>query len=366
VLNFKKIVSGFCVGLALLIAGHSTATAQVTVASDSFVVSDIRIEGLQGVSPSRVFDVMPVKIGDVVTSGSVTFEGNKEFKDPLLNQVMEDNKLAPGDVLKTNLLSRIVQELKNQYLNVGKYNAEVNTKITPLGNSRVNVGLVIDEGKTAKVEKITIIGNQHFSNAQILRRFESKTSRGLNPFGASNLYSKAKMSGDIEKLRSMYQDAGFADFEIDSSRVTISPNKDGVFVALNVSEGKRYTVKQFALNGRLVVPESELLPLVAIRPGSYFVQSDVEKTVSSISEVLADEGYAKARVSPVPSFDKAAGTVSFAININPGKTVYVRRIEITGNEKTSDEVIRRELRQIEGASLSPSSVRLSKERLQWI
>jgi len=381
------------------VANASVATAQT---ANSFTVQDIRVEGLQRVSPATVFEIMPVKIGDTVTSGSstsvirdlyasglfkdvsidqrgsdliinvvenpsiaaISFVGNKEFKDEILNPVAVENKLAPGDVLKSSVLGKFVDALKDQYLNLGKYNASIKTDVKPLSNNRVNVVVDINEGKTASVKKISVIGNQFYSNSQILKRFDSKSKRGLNPFGASNQYSKDKVTGDIEKLRSMYQNAGFADFEVVSSRVSISPKKDGVYLTLNINEGERYKVKQFSLNGRLVVPEAELLPLVSIRPGSYYSQQDVEKTVSAIAERLADEGYAKARVSPVPSFDKNDGSVSYSINVNPGKTVYVRRIEIVGNESTSEDVIRRELRQIEGSSLSPSAVRLSKERLQ--
>ncbi len=372
------------------------------MAQDSFVVNDIRVQGLQRITPGTVFNYLPVKIGDnfdknvsvnairelyktgffknvsikqddndlivIVDENpsidSIAFTGNKAFADEILKQVLQDGGLREGEIYKPSVLELVVKQLKAQYLNIGKYSAQAEIDVKTLDRNRVALSLNVREGKTAKIKKIAIIGNEFFSDKAILSRFKSRTGKGLNPFSKANLYSKDKVTGDIETLRSLYQNAGFVDFEIVSSRVSISPEKDGIYLTLNVNEGKRFRVSQFTLNGRLIVEEAQLLPLVSIKPGGYYSRADVDETVKTLSERMADEGYADARIVPVPEFDRDNATVSFAININPNRVVYVRRIEIVGNAKTNDEVVRRELRQLEGAPFSPSQVQRSKVRLQ--
>ncbi len=372
------------------------------MAQDSFVVNDIRVQGLQRITPGTVFNYLPVKIGDnfdknvsvnairelyktgffknvsikqddndlivIVDENpsidSIAFTGNKAFADEILKQVLQDGGLREGEIYKPSVLELVVKQLKAQYLNIGKYSAQAEIDVKTLDRNRVALSLNVREGKTAKIKKIAIIGNEFFSDKAILSKFKSRTGKGLNPFSKANLYSKDKVTGDIETLRSLYQNAGFVDFEIVSSRVSISPEKDGIYLTLNVNEGKRFRVSQFTLNGRLIVEEAQLLPLVSIKPGGYYSRADVDETVKTLSERMADEGYADARIVPVPEFDRDNATVSFAININPNRVVYVRRIEIVGNAKTNDEVVRRELRQLEGAPFSPSQVQRSKVRLQ--
>lgn len=396
----RKTVLSFSVVISLLVV-TILSTASIAYAQDSFVVDDIRIEGLQRITPGTAFNYVSVKVGDrfddalsikvirdlyktgffknvridqkgndlviVVDENpsidSITTTGNKAFNNEILDGVLSENGLAQGEIYSPNVLDDVVKELKAQYLNIGKYNAKVQLDAQNLPRNRVALALNIREGKTAKIKKITIIGNKYFSNKEILSRFTSRTNKGLNPFSKANQYSKDKVTGDIETLRSMYQNEGFVDFEIVSSRVSISPQKDGVFLTLNVNEGARFKVSQFTLNGRLILPETDLLPLVSIRPGEYYSRADVDSSIQAISEKLADEGYASARILPVPEFNRDESTVAFRININPGKVVYVRRIDISGNEKTNSEVIRRELRQLEGAALSPSAVQRSRTRL---
>jgi len=377
--------------------------ANIAIAQQSFVVSDIRVKGLQRISAGAIFNYLPVKVGDrfepsgsaelirelyktgffknieLSTDGTaividvveypsistIEFAGNKLIKEEALRDALAGNDFIEGRVFKPNVLDQVKQELKRQYLNQGKYNAQVGTEIVELPRNRVNVKLHVKEGPTAKIKKINIVGNKFFSDKMLLKEFESTDSVPFWQFwGSADQYSKEKVSGDLETLRSFYQDQGFLDFKITSNQVSISPQKDGIFLTVNIEEGERYTVSSFVLNGRLVVPEEELLPYVFIAPGRTYSRKAVDTTVEVISDRLAEEGYSYAEVVPVPEVNREDDTVSFSINIKPGRRVYVRRIDVSGNKLTNDDVIRRELRQTEGGAFSPSRVNRSKIRLQ--
>ncbi|NND82462.1 MAG: outer membrane protein assembly factor BamA [Gammaproteobacteria bacterium] len=377
--------------------------AQAAIAQQSFLVSDIRVKGLQRISAGAIFNYLPIKVGDTFdpstssdlirqlyqtgffkdiqlsTEGTalvldvveypsistIVFAGNKLIKEESLRKALADNDFVEGRVFKPSVLDQVKQELKRQYLNQGKYNAQVGTEVVDLPRNRVRVTVHVKEGPTAKIKKINIVGNTFYSDKMLLKEFESDDSVPFWKFwGAENQYSKEKVTGDLETLRSFYQDQGFLDFEIVSNQVSISPEKDGIYLTINISEGERYTVSQFVLNGRLVVPEEELLPLVFIAPGRTYSRRAVDATMEAIKARLAEEGYSYAEVVPVPNVDSEANTVGFSINIKPGRRVYVRRIDIVGNKLTNDDVIRRELRQTEGGAFSPSRVNRSKVRLQ--
>lgn len=378
-------------------------TTTLTLAQQAFVVSDIRVKGLQRISAGAIFNYLPVKVGDTFdpsasselikalyktgffsnievsadanaviinveeypSINSIEFSGNKLIKEESLRDALKESDFVEGRVFKPNVLDQVKQELKRQYLNQGKYNAQVGTEVTELERNRVGVKVHVKEGPTAKIKKINIVGNEYFSDKVLIDEFESKFNVPFWKFwGSEDQYSKEKVSGDIETLRSFYQDQGFLDFVVLSNQVSISPEKDGIFLTINVKEGERYTVSQFVLNGQLVVPEEELLPYVMIAPGRTYSRRDVDNTIEFIGDRLAEEGYSYAEVVPVPDVDKSANTVGFSINIKPGRRVYVRRIDIVGNRLTNDEVIRRELRQSEGGAYSPSRVNRSKIRLQ--
>jgi len=382
------------------------AFAQLTIEQQeqkSFEVSDIRIKGLQRISAGAVFNFLPVKVGDmfevsessdiirelyktgffknieVSTEGTaivllveeypsistISFAGNKLIKEEDLREALRSNGFIEGRVFKPSVLEQVKQELKRQYLNQGKYNADVATEVTPLPRNRVNVTVHVKEGKTATIKKINIVGNEFFTEKELLKTFESSDNVPFYAFWNSNdQYSREKVSGDLETLRSFYQDQGFLDFKIVSNQVSISNQKDAVFLTINIEEGDRYTISQFVLNGRLVIPEDELLPYVYIAPGRTYSRRAVDATVEQIGNRLAEEGYSYAEIVPVPDVDAETNTVAFSINIKPGRRVYVRRIDIVGNRLTNDEVIRRELRQTEGGAFSPSRVNRSKIRLQ--
>lgn len=387
----------------ILLTVAIAASAQITVAQQSFVVSDVRVKGLQRISAGAIFNYLPVKVGDTFDPGessdlirelyktgffknieistdataiiidveeypsinSIEFAGNKLIKEEALRDALSQSDFVEGRVFKPNVLDQVKQELKRQYLNQGKYNAQVGTEVTDLPRNRVAVKVHVKEGPTAEIKKINIVGNDFFSDKMLLEEFESKSRVPFWQFwGSANQYSKEKVSGDLETLRSFYQDQGFLDFNIISNQVSISPKKDGIFLTVNIDEGQRYTVSQFVLNGRLVVPEEELLPRVFIAPGRTYSRRDVDNTVEAISDRLAEEGYSYAEVVPVPDVNTEENMVGFSINVKPGRRVYVRRIDVVGNRLTNDAVIRRELRQTEGGAFSPSRVNRSKVRLQ--
>ena len=387
--------------LGFLIAGP--AVSQEGFEQRSFEVEDIRIKGLQRISAGAVFNLLPIKVGDTFSSpesseiirelyktgffkdielivegedlivsvveypsiAQIEFAGNKLIKEESLRGALSENDFIEGRVYQPNVLDQVKQELKRQYLNQGKYNAQVGTEVTELPRNRVKVKLHVKEGPTAKIKKINFVGNEYYSDKLLAKEFDSADSKPFWKFwGSENQYSREKVSGDLETLRSFYQNQGFLDFSIVSNQVSISPEKDGIFLTINVSEGEQYAVSQFVLNGRLIVPEEELLPLVFIAPGRTYSRRDVDNTVEIIQNRLAEEGYSYAEVVPVPDVDRENKTVAFSINVKPGRRVYVRRINVVGNKLTNDEVIRRELRQTEGAAFSPSRVQRSKIRLQ--
>ncbi|MBX2848448.1 MAG: outer membrane protein assembly factor BamA, partial [Acidiferrobacterales bacterium] len=309
--------------------------------------------------------VLVLEVVEYPSISSINFFGNKLIQEEDLRNALKSNDFTEGRVFNPSVLELVRQELKRQYLNQGKYNAQVETEIVDLPRNRVDVNVHVLEGKTATIKNINIVGNEFFSDKTLLDVFESSDNVPFYKFwNSSDQYSREKVSGDLETIRSFYQNQGFLDFRIVSNQVSISDQKDGIFLTINIDEGDRYTVSNFVLNGRLVIPEDELLPYVYIAPGRTYSRGAVDATVELISARLAEEGYSYAEVVPVPDVDPEANTVSFSINIKPGRRVYVRRIDITGNRLTNDEVIRRELRQTEGGAFSPSRVDRSKVRLQ--
>ncbi|HSH43649.1 MAG TPA: outer membrane protein assembly factor BamA [Arenicellales bacterium] len=370
-------------------------------AIEPFVVDDIRVEGLQRVSSGTVFNYLPIKVGDRVDDeiareaikalfatgffedvslsreettliveveespsiADVELIGVEEIEDEAVLEGLRTLGMGKGRVFSPSVLERVVQDLKAQYFSVGKYAAEIETEVTPLDNNRVNVTIKVREGETAKIKRINIVGNEAFPEDELKDQFELSTKRRLLLFPPKNDYSRQQLQADLESLRSFYQDQGYLNFEIDSTQVTISPDKEDIFVTINVNEGDRYTVSDFSVKGRLVVPEEELIKLVTIEPGEVYSQRDVSESRKAISDRLGDDGYAFANVNTIPRVNEEDNTVSLDLVVDPGRRVYVRRINITGNRVTRDEVIRRELRQMEGGWYSTEKVQRSKTRL---
>ncbi len=390
--TMKRIISGLILLFGFTLSAH---------AIEPFVVKDIKVDGLQRVSAGTVYNYLPVKVGDqmnddVARAAIKALFATGFFEDVVLDKdgstlvvkVKEspsianvellgveklDKKrtlselgnlgLAKGLVFNASLLDKVVQELKSQYFSIGKYAAEIETEVKPLDNNRVNVNIKVREGKTAKIKRINLVGNKSFSESDLEDKFKLSTKRRMLFFSPNDEYSRQQLQADLEKLRSFYQDKGYINFKIESTQVTISPDKESIFVTVNIQEGDQYRVSDFAVKGRLPVPEAQLVKLVTIKPGQVYSQRDVSDSRKAIADRLGDDGYAFANVNSIPTINQKDKTVSLDLVVDPGRRVYVRRINITGNRVTRDEVIRREMRQLEGAWYSTEKVQRSKTRL---
>ena len=369
---------------------------------ERFVIEDIRVQGLRRLSPGTVFNALPVKIGDefdesrsgdairtlfktglfrdvrierdgdvliVIVSeretlSQISITGNSDIKTEDLLTALKPIGFAEGEVFDRSILDRVEQELRRQYFSQGKYGVEIKSLVESLGGNRVAVGITIKEGRAAKIKSINVVGNKAYDDDDLVKQFELTTPTLISFFTKSDQYSKQKLAGDLESLRSYYLDRGYINFSIDSTQVAITPDKSEVYITVNVSEGDRYTLASAKLAGDLIIPADDLFPLVATKRGDIFSRKAVTQTSTNLSDRLGDEGYAFANVNPVPEIDNAGKTVALTYFIDPGKRAYVRRINFTGNTKTRDEVLRREMRQLEGGWFSTSKVNRSKARLQ--
>jgi len=370
----------------------------------SFVVRDIRVDGLQRISEGTVFSFLPVEVGERLTPSlarsairdlyrsaffqtiefgregnilvikvverpaiaSVTLEGNDKIPSDALLPALAEIGIAEGEVFDELAINRIQQELVREYFNQGHYAVEVEPEVTELDRNRVDIQIRISEGKQAKIRHINIVGNESFKEKELRDEFESDTSNGLMFWRGRTSYTREKLSGDLERLRAHYLDRGYVDFAIESTQVSISPDKQNIYVTANVREGEVFTVSEVNLTGDLVLREATLRNFVQVEPGQVFSRKEIEGTVEAITAVLANFGYAFANVNPVPRVDRESKTVDITFFIEPGKRVYVRRVEFRGNTVSKDEVLRREMRQFEGAWFSQAAVDRSRLRLQRI
>jgi outer membrane protein insertion porin family len=266
-------------------------------------------------------------------------------------------------VLDRSLLEKAEQELQRQYFNRGKYAVEIKSTVTPLERNRVAVQFDVVEGDSAKIRQISIIGNKAFKEKEILDQFSSTTPGWLTWYTKSDQYSKSKLAGDIENVRSFYLNRGYLEFNVDSTQVSITPDKQDIYVTVNMTEGPRYTVSDVKLAGQMLVPEDELKKLIEIKPGDVFARDKLTSSTKKMGDRLGNEGYAFANVNAVPEIDKDKNQVAFTLYVDPGRRVYVNRINVGGNTKTRDEVIRREVRQMEGGWYNAEKINLSKDRL---
>ncbi len=375
--------------------------AQPVFAEEPFVVKDIRVEGIQRTEAGTVFSYLPVKVGEVMTEektaaaikalyatgffkdvrleardgvvivtveerpsiARITLSGIKEFSDDDLKAGLKQTGLAEGRVLDRALLDKAEQELQRQYFNRGKYAVEIKSTLTPLERNRVAVQFDVVEGDSAKIQQINIVGNKAFKEKELLNQFTSTTPGWLTWYTKNDQYSKSRLGGDIEALRSFYLNRGYLEFNVDSTQVSISPDKQGIYITINVTEGPQYKVSGVKLAGQMLVPEAELQKLVTVKPGEVFVRDRLTETTKKIGDRLGNDGYAFANVNAVPELDKEKGTVAFTLFVDPGRRVYVNRVNVAGNTKTRDEVVRREIRQMEGAYYDAEKINRSRERL---
>ncbi len=386
-------------GLALVPGQAARAQASDTAA---FTVRDMRVEGLQRISEGTVFNYLPINIGDSVDSvrireaisalygqglfdniemrrdgdtliiavqerpsiESFDIEGNKDIKTEQLMESLRGVGLAKGRTFDRSVLDNVTMFLREQYYDRGKYGVKIDTSVTEGPNNTVRIGIVVQEGQRAKIRQVNIVGNTQFTDKQIRTDFNLDTANWLSWIRQDDRYEKQGLEGDLETLRSFYMDRGFADFEVASTQVAISPDKKDIYVTITIREGERYTISDVKLVGEMVIPEPYLRALVLAQPGGIFNQALLTQTSELMSLRLGEEGYANAEIEPVWELDKEKLEAEVIFFVDPQSRVYVRRINFNGVNEVDDEVLRREMRQLEGSYLSNRLVDRSKVRLQ--
>jgi outer membrane protein insertion porin family len=371
-------------------------------AAQEFVIEDIRVEGLERVTPGTVFNYLPMKVGDTFDDsrsseavralfktgffddvrlerdgnilvfilkersaiGSITMSGNEDIDTDDLLENLKQFGFSEGRVFVQSQLDQVEQELQRQYYSLGKYGVKIDSTVTELDNNRVGILIEVSEGLAAKIKKINIVGNTVFKEKKLLKQFKLSTPTLFSFYTKNDQYSKQKLSGDLEALRSHYLDNGYLNFNIDSTQVSITPDKKDIYITINISEGEQYTVTEVKLAGDLILPEEDLFGLISIDSGELFSRKKVTDSSKKLTERLGEEGYSFANVNSIPDINKEDKTVSITFFVDPSKRVYVRRINFSGNSKTRDEVLRREMRQQEGAWISTTQVERGKLRLQ--
>lgn len=385
-----------------LIAGLiSSLLVGSAFAFEPFTVRDIRVEGIQRTEAGTVFGYLPVKVGDTMTDAKaaeaikalfatgffkdvrvevegsvlvvtleerpaisqVDFTGMKEFDKDTIKKAFREIGVAESRIFDRATVERAEQELKRQYLSKGKYAAQVTTTITPLERNRVAVSFNVDEGDPTKIKAISIVGATVFPEKELLALFDLRTPGWFTWFTKNDQYSRQKLAADLEKLRSYYMNQGYLEFNIESTQVSMSADKKDMFVTVNIREGEQYKIASIKLAGNLILSEEELRKLVTLRPGDLFSREELNQTTKRITDRLGSEGYAFANVNAAPEVDQVKKQVAFTVFVDPGKRAYVNRINISGNTKTKDEVIRREMRQMEAGWFDADAVRRSKERI---
>ena len=367
-----------------------------------FVIEDIRIEGLQRITPGTVFTHLPTKVGDTFDDsrsselvralfktgffkdvklerdgnilvfiikerpaiGSIALNGTEDIKAEDLLDSLREIGFAEGQIFDQSQLDKLEQELRRQYFSLGKYAVELETEVTELEDNRVAVAINVNEGEVAKLKKINIVGNKAFSEKELLELFELTGPTMTSFFSGSDQYSKQRLSADLETLRSHYLDNGYVNFSIDSTQVSITPNKKEIYITINITEGEFFTITGAKLAGELILPEPELFKLVDIKSGELFSRKRLTDSSEALRQRLENEGYAFANVNAVPNINDEANTVVVTFYIDLGSRTYVRRINFSGNTKTRDEVLRREMRQQEGSWIVADKIQRGKIRLQ--
>ena len=389
----KRLLSGLLIVLCSL---------SFSVTAEVFQVSDIRIEGLQRVSAGTVFAALPISAGDLVDEPAIrdatrslfrtgyfsdvvmarengilviglaerpavteiNLDGNKAIETDQLLDALRDNGLAEGQIFRQVILEGMTQELQRQYVSQGRYGALVKTEVKQLPRNRVAVNIDIEEGDVAKIRHINIVGNRDFSEEELLDTFEQNTTGWLSWISSDDKYSREKLSGDLETLETWYLDRGYLKFAVDSTQVSISPDKESVYITININEGNVYTIDGIELSGELKIPEAQARALIIMREGMTFSQTLMTTSSEYITRRLGNEGYTFAEVNGYPEVNEEDSTATITFVVTPGMRAYVRRIEFRGNTKTADSVLRREMRQMEAGSANNALIEMSKVRLE--
>ena len=370
--------------------------------AETFIIADIRVEGLQRVSAGTVFAGLPVAVGDVVDEktiraasrslfatgnfddihigrdgnvlvvvvverpsiSEINIEGNKAIETEALLDGLKGAGLAVGQVFQRSTLEGMQLELQRQYVQQGRYDANIETEVIPEPRNRVTININVDEGTVAAIKHINVVGNQAFSDEEIADLFELQTTGWLSFFSNDDKYSKEKLTGDLEKLKSFYMDRGYLEFTIDSTQVSVSPDMKEVYITANITEGEIFTISSVDLSGDLVLPEADLKRFVLVSEGQIFSQQLVTSTEEYMTRRLGNDGYNFAKVTGIPEVNEEDNTVAMKFFVDPGKRTYVRRITFKGNMKTADNVLRREMRQMESAPASAANIEQSRVRLE--
>ncbi|WP_085315899.1 outer membrane protein assembly factor BamA [Derxia lacustris] len=370
-------------------------------AVDPFVIKDIRVEGVQRTEPGTVFSYLPFRIGDsyndekgaaairalyaagfyrdvrlevegetlVVTVeerpaiSSINFSGAKEFEADKLKQALRDVGIAEARTFDRSQLDRAEQELKRLYLSRGKYAVSISTTVTPQERNRVAINFTIEEGDVATIKQIHFVGTKAFTEKELLKEIQLTTPGWFTWFSKRDQYSKQKLTADLETLRSFYLNRGYLEFNVESTQVSITPDKRDIYITVAITEGQKYTVSDVKLAGDLLDKRAELETALVLKPGQTFSGQDLNDSIKQINEKLGNYGYAFSNANASPDIDREKSTVAFTIVVDPGRRVYVRRVNIAGNARTRDEVIRRESRQLEGGYFDGERVRQSRDRI---
>lgn len=388
----KRLVSGILVAVFV---------SQTALALEPFVVRDIRIEGLQRVEAGTIFASIPVRVGDTYSDekaaasirslfalslfkdvrieandgvliviveerpsiADVDFSGTREFDKDTLKKALKDIGLSDGRPYDKALVDRAEQELKRQYINRSMYGTEVVTTVTPIERNRVNLSFAVSEGETAKISEIRIVGAQAFRESTLLGLFDQDTGSWLSWYTKSNRYSRPKLNADIETLRSYYLTRGYLEFKVDSTQVAISPDKQSIGITINISEGERFVVSKIKLAGNYLDKDEEFQSLIAIKAGEAYNVDQVAQTTKAFTDYYGNFGFAFARVEPRTEIDRNTNRVEITLVGEPSRRAYVRRINVAGNDRSRDEVIRREFRQLEAAWYDGEKIRQSRNRV---
>ena len=386
---------GLAVGLTVATLGMKPAFA------DTFTISDIEVEGLQRVSAGTVFGSFPINIGEQIDGAelaeaikslfrtglftdiqasrdsgaliltvrerpsisAIKIDGNKNIETGILTNALSGAGLEEGQVFRRATLERLELEILRSYIGQGRYNARVKATASPLPSNRVDISLDINEGSVAAIHHINLVGNQEYSDDELKGLLELQSTGWWNAITNSDKYARERLSGDLETLRSFYLDRGFLDFSVESSQVSISPDKQKVFIVIALNEGRQYTLSDIRLRGNLIVPEQELRDLIPIKVGDVFSRAQMTAVSENLSFRLGREGYAFADVNAVPETSED-GTAAVTFFVEPGKRAYVRRVNFSGNVSTRDDVLRQEMTQMEGGIASTDRIEYSKVQLE--
>ena len=367
-------------------------------AKSEYIIKDIRVDGLERLTADNIFAVIPfslnakvsalelrsvidilfqtgnfdnvelgvekqtlvIKVSERPAISTINIDGNKAIKTEDLLQGLNRSGLAEGELFKRATLEGIRLELQRQYVAQGRYDSSIKTTVTPTANNTVSIKIDVDEGTVAKVRHFNIVGNQQFSDEQLKEVLEMRATGWLSFIKGNDKYAKEKLRGDLERLESFYRDQGYLKFMVDSTQVSLSPERDAVFVTINITEGDIYKVSDVKLSGDIILPEPLVRSLILLKPESTFSQSKITQTQELITKVLGNDGYTFAKIRHYPKVDEENKTVELTFFVDPGKRVYVNRITFKGNTTTKDEVLRRELRQIEAAPASGSKIEQSR------